>query len=365
LNALKLQPDFKAANHTLAELHLGLGELAEAKALAEKLVEQNAEDAGERLLLGNVYLRQKEPAKAREQFLAAREIVPGSTELAIKLAQTYADEKKFPQAEQELEGILTQQPHFLPALESLSNIWTAQHQLPKAVVRVEQYTKQAPNDPGAHLLLGKLYRQENKLDAARTEFARAIELDPKQSQASVQLGSIYQAEGKLDSAVQQFEKVLAQEPKNAFLQTLTADLYAKQKNWEMAGKHYEQALAIEPNFVPALNNLAFMYATRGTNLDVAISLAQKAKQLQPVSPVPTDTLAWVQYKKGLHALAVPLLEECVANDPGSSGYQYHLGAALFANGQKQKAKAHLEAALRLELGEEDAQDARRLLAALR
>ncbi len=129
----------------------------------------------------------------------------------------------------------------------------------------------------------------------------------------------------------------------------------------MAIKHYQQALSFDPNYIFALNNLAWMYANEGQNLDVALGIAQKAKELQPLSPTATDTLAWIQYKKGLYGGAIPLLKECVAKQPDSARFHYHLGAALFAGGQKGEAKQELQAAMRLKLGESEVQDARRLL----
>jgi tetratricopeptide (TPR) repeat protein len=158
---------------------------------------------------------------------------------------------------------------------------------------------------------------------------------------------------------QQFEKFLELQPNVNHMHTLVADLYRQRKNLDLAQKHYRQALAIDPNFVFAINNLAWMYATEGKNLDVALGLAEKAKQLQPDSPAATDTLAWIEYKKGLYADAISMLEECVAKQPGSPVFHYHLGMALLASGEKKKSKTHLETSLRLKLNGEEAQAARR------
>ena len=360
-DALSFAPDLTPIKHSLAELRLALGELADACQLAEQLVAKNPSDAGERLLLGKVYLRQKEPAKARQQFLEARIVAPRAVELAIAMAQSYADERKWPEAEKELESVLKEQPNSLSALESLINIWTGSNQRPKAIARMESYVRQNPSAAEAHALLGKLYLEGSQVEAAKAEFFRAIQLDATLINAHALLGAAYQNEGKIDAAIQEFENVLQAQPRTPYIHTLAADLYRKQNNREMARRHYEQALAIAPDFILAINNLAWMYAAEGTNLDVALGLAQKAKQLQPDSLNSTDTLAWIQYKKGLYAAAIPLLQECVAKEPHSAAYQYHLGMALLAHGERQKGKQYVETALRLKLAEPDAQDARRAL----
>jgi tetratricopeptide (TPR) repeat protein len=148
------------------------------------------------------------------------------------------------------------------------------------------------------------------------------------------------------------------------LETLVGNLYLDKGDLAAARKHYEQALAINPNFAIAASNLAWVYTKQGGNLDVALGLAQKAKQLMPELDSITDTLAWVQYKKGSFISAKPLLQECVRKAPQYATYRYHLGMVLAATGEKAKAKSELEAALRMKLSAEDATDARQALAKL-
>ena len=62
---------------------------------------------------------------------------------------------------------------------------------------------------------------------------------------------------------------------------MIAALYEATGNLDAARKYYEQALAIDPNSALAANNLAFLYVKQGGNLDLALGLAQKAKQFMP------------------------------------------------------------------------------------
>ncbi len=65
-----------------------------------------------------------------------------------------------------------------------------------------------------------------------------------------------------------------------------------------ARKLYEHALSLDPQMPVAANNLAWDYAERGQNLDVALNLAQTAKAKLPNTAAVSDTLGWVYYKKG-------------------------------------------------------------------
>ncbi len=70
------------------------------------------------------------------------------------------------------------------------------------------------------------------------------------------------------------------------------------KNAE-AQKQYEKVMTLDPRAPVAANNLAWIYAESGANLDVALQLAQTAKAGLPDSPEVDDTLGWVYYKKDL------------------------------------------------------------------
>ena len=142
-------------------------------------------------------------------------------------------------------------------------------------------------------------------------------------------------------------------------------MYEANGKRDLARKHYEQALAIDPRLGWAANNLAWMHASDGGDLDVALSLAQKAKEQLPDSPIVSDTLGWILYKKGMHAAALPVLQECVKQVPSSATYRYHLGMALLAGGKKKEASVSLEAARRLKLTPKEDQEAVAALASLK
>ena len=114
----------------------------------------------------------------------------------------------------------------------------------------------------------------------------------------------------------------------------------------------------------AANNLAYIYAEEGGNLDVALQLAQAAKQKLPEVPEITDTVGWIYYKKELPGMAIPLFEQAVAKDPNSAIYRYHLGLAHLKNGDKPKARAALELVVKNSPQAPEAEEARKALASM-
>jgi tetratricopeptide (TPR) repeat protein len=309
-------------------------------------------------------LRQGQVPAARDQFEAARQLAPGDPEPALSLGMAAVAERKWTEAEQQFEGVLKLNPRSGTALGALADLWFATGQVQKGIARVTQQVTAYPDDAGPHFILASLYAAAGRLSDAKDQFGRAIQLNPQLVQAYTRLADLHQRLGEIDAALARYEQALAMEPKSVLLHSIVADLYSRKGDIAKARKHYEQALTADPSFAPAANNLAWLELQSNGNLDIALSWAQKAKELLPDSTATTDTLAWVEYKKGLVSTAIPLLKECVQKAPQSAVYQYHLGMALAASGTAAEAKAHLTTALRLKLDQPESEDARRALSTL-
>jgi tetratricopeptide (TPR) repeat protein len=107
---------------------------------------------------------------------------------------------------------------------------------------------------------------------------------------------------------------------------------------------YEKLLAIKPDFVPALNNLAYLYTERLPDLDRAYDLARKGHELQGDDATIGDTLGWVLYKRGDYQQASTILQESAEKAPDTPEIQFHLGMTAYMMGQTDLAKAALRKA---------------------
>jgi Flp pilus assembly protein TadD len=107
--------------------------------------------------------------------------------------------------------------------------------------------------------------------------------------------------------------------------------------------------------------LASLYLDHGGDVNVAVSLAQIAKEKMPASPVTTDTLGWAYYKLGSTRAAVAQLTESAKKAPRNPEYQYHLGMAYLADNRLGLARQSLQAALTADPHFPDAASARAAL----
>ena len=118
------------------------------------------------------------------------------------------------------------------------------------------------------------------------------------------------------------------------------------ENFPQARDAYEKVLSINPNFVPALNNLAYLDAERLNDLDKAYELARRARDLQGDDPAIADTLGWVLSKRGDYQQALTILQESAEKLPDNPEIQFHLGMTAYAMGQTDIAKVALKKAAR-------------------
>lgn len=78
---------------------------------------------------------------------------------------------------------------------------------------------------------------------------------------------------------------------------------------------YKAAIKLYPKFSSPYNNLAYVYAERGANLDTALSLVNQALALEKNSNEVAnqkDTKGWILYKMGRCKEALPLIKEAAA-----------------------------------------------------
>jgi tetratricopeptide (TPR) repeat protein len=193
-----------------------------------------------------------------------------------------------------------------------------------------------------------------------------LEKDASSLAAYTTLGQMYLQQQRLDEARHEFEEIVKRKPDSVPARTMVGMILDVQQKHEESRKVYEGIVSRGGVRAPvAANNLAWIYANRGEQLDLALQLAQEAKQQMPESPEVNDTLGWVYYKKDLRELAVKTLENSVGKDPKNVMFQYHLGLAYAKAGQSIKARRALEEALRLKPDFDGADEARKALASLK
>ncbi|MBF0559590.1 MAG: tetratricopeptide repeat protein [Nitrospirae bacterium] len=127
---------------------------------------------------------------------------------------------------------------------------------------------------------------------------------------------------------------------------------------------YQEVLAKDENYVPALNNLAYLYIQGGGSKEAALELAIRAYKLIPKRPEVLDTVGYVMLKSGRKEDARKMLRNAAEQMPDNATVNYHLALAYKENGNKGLAIESLQKALKGGAFKE-ANDASALLAKLK
>lgn len=305
---LKKQPKSETANLLLAEAYQAAGRLDDAVALLRNEIAASPEKTQFYLLLGLVLRQQDKPEDARRVFEQALALAPSSFAAVDQLTEIDISGKNFG-----------------PAME-----------------RAEETIQRNPTSAGAHFIKAKIYAAQHDWDHAEATLLKTLELDPNLLQAYNLLISAYVSAGKLPQAIGQMEALLQKEPNNPRALMMSALICERMKDFSKAARSYEKLLATKPNFMPALNNLSYLYAEHLNQLDKAYELARKARELQPTDASVADTLGWIAYKRGDYSQALALLRESAEKLSDNPEVQFHLGMAYYMMGQTDAARQSLQ-----------------------
>ncbi len=102
------------------------------------------------------------------------------------------------------------------------------------------------------------------------------------------------------------------------------------------------ALSIDEGNVAALNYVGYTLAEQGLDLERAERLVRKALVLSPLDPAILDSLGWILVRQGRVDEALDHLEQAAARMPGSAVIWQHMGEALLAVGEGDRALECLE-----------------------
>ncbi len=213
-------------------------------------------------------------------------------------------------------------------------------------------------------MLGQAFYGLRDFEKAQAAFEKAVELDHNNVNAFLMLADAQAARGSLPQALASAERAVQQNPRGVRAYAVVGVLEEKSGNWQKAEEAYQKAMQIDPGYGLGANNLAFLLLEHGGNVDVALSLAQTARNSLPDSPSTADTLAWAYIMKGIYGSAIDLLLKALTQTPDNPTYHYHLGVAYQRSGNAAAAATQFRQVLKLDPGYVKGQEIHKQLADL-
>ena len=358
---LRLRPDAVDAQIALSNLNVAQGRASEGLTLSRQAVQSAPANAVARFTLARSLFANGDSAGALTQLRPVLAAAPNSTDALTLLGRIQQRQGSLDEARQSFNKALAAGPGTPDPLAALLNLELAAKRPQEAVRLLESQLAKTQPSAALQVLAGRTYAATGDLVKSEAALRKAIDVDPSMMEAYHVLGQIFVRQKRLGEAVKAYEERLSERPNDVGALTMVGMLQIVQGNRADARTRFEKVLDLDPRAAVASNNLAYMDAEAGTNLDVALNRAQTAKAALPDDADVNDTLGWVYVKRGLPALAVNPLEQAIAKSPSNPLYHYHLGVAHAQAGDRDRARFSLQKALQLSKSFDGAADAQRTL----
>ncbi|MDQ6676832.1 MAG: tetratricopeptide repeat protein, partial [Acidobacteriota bacterium] len=219
----------------------------------------------------------------------------------------------------------------------------------EALKLVEAESRRLPNRKDLKLDLADLEVSAGQFERAVNDYRALLEnsSDTQRQQGEIyaRMGETYARMKDIPKSIEALKKAKDLLPDNTSVMNSLAMILDNAGNHVEARKIYEQSISKDPNNPQALNNLAFLMAETGGNLDEALTLANRAKQKLPNLTEVSDTIGWIYLKKNLSDNAVDIFRELTTKVPDNSTYHYHFAIALAQKGDKPAATKQCQLAL--------------------
>jgi tetratricopeptide (TPR) repeat protein len=345
--ALEIDADLLEAEKLLARVHQAMGDDDHAVEVGRRAL-RRGEDAQLRILIAQSLVRTRRFDEARAELEKIPE-AERDAEAHFALGRVYVLQGDRTPARESFEKAHRAAPMRYEILRALLDFDVREGRLDESVERIRTALAEHPDDAPLTRLQGEAALYSGDAATAEASLQRAIELDPNDLRSYQSLARYLMVTGRPDEVLKTYESALERNPTSPTLHLVVGSLYELHGRSSDAITRYEEAIRLDPALAVAKNNLAYLLADSGTDLDRALDLAQEAKELLPENPSTADTLGWVLYKKDVPAAAIGYLREAVQgmqpDDPQRGIVQQHLALAYEADGQYASAREVVDRAL--------------------
>lgn len=334
MDAIEKDPAYVPARLALAQQAFQLGDMQGAEEHVIVVVRDEPASLGALNLFARVLLGQRRYVSASLIARRALAVDPESAEPHVILGQIDSADHKVGEALREYENAIAADPHSAEAVEGLTRVYRSGRINRSMLTSLETVADIPPASGALMEIAGRLYAEHGWFDDASRCLHRALEIDSARRSAAGLLAEVELKKGDYSGALASGGEVGGSQA--ALLKAAHAE---QQKDFDRALREYDEAVRRGDTTGIAANNLAWLVAERGGNMERALLLAQQARSLAPDNPAVLDTLGFVYLKRREFSQAIDVLKAAVrlAAERQSrdqlATIQTHLAEAYFRSGQ--------------------------------
>jgi len=168
-------------------------------------------------------------------------------------------------------------------------------------------------EPGYYYDRATYYSEAGKLDTARNILLEGIRLS-KDTSLRMKLGTVYLSLKDLKRAGKVFDDIVSDNPESDMIHEMISNEYAKSGYEDEAVRFFEIAVEKFPDDPELLNNYSYLLAEKGTELEKALEMADRAVTLKEASITFLDTKAWALFRLGRYEEAEKIMDAIFADE---------------------------------------------------
>ena len=346
---LHLRPDYQPARMALAQVGLRQNHPDRTLRYAREILQTDPNNSTAALLEAAGLVRQGQYDAARTQLQKLLQKTPDNADVLLELGVVNLSQHRYKDAEGPFRRAYQVNPSNLRGLTGLAEIHFQQQEPDEAVSLMTAELRKQPGRRDLRMELANTLTRARQHDKAIAEYRSLLNGAKPDEQADIysRLADNYQRSGDRAHALENLEKARQLAPQDPSYAARLGEYYEQAGRKPDAMSAYRESLRLKPDNPVAMNNLAYLIAETGDNLDEAMDLAAHARQAMPQSDEVFDTVGTIYLKKHLTDSALEVFRELCLRQPYSSAFHYHYAMALSQKGNSAEAIAELRQALDL------------------
>ncbi len=345
VEALKIRPDFQIAKMLLAQIFMQKQEFGKALEYANQILAYDPNEVRGRLLRATALYGTKDyPASLKDLDLILQRY-PNMGDAMYLTAKIQLETGAKDKAQETFARMSRANPSDTRGLMGTVETYLQSGKSDLAVKTIEAELAKSPDRNDIRNALANTAVRVGNYERALPEFQKLLSANPKDASVVIRLAEVYKRMGDDQNAIKYFRQAGTLLPNDPLAPLNLAMIYDRLGKPLESKPIYEQVVKLDPGNVLALNNLAMIMANEGTDLDLALTYAERAKQKLPTNMDISDTLGLIYIKKNLSDQAINIFSDIVKKDPNQYIYHYHLAMAFYQKGDKLNAKKAAQTAL--------------------
>jgi tetratricopeptide (TPR) repeat protein len=345
LKAAQLSRDFLPPRFDLAQLALNQQNPADGLRYAEDALQISPGDPKGRLLRASGLMGTNRLPEARNELRSLLRDYPRYRDAQIQMGFLAINEKNFKDAEDIFRRLGETKGDDVRPSVGLAGAYASQKQYDKAIQILSEEARKSPNNLAVENVLALTAIEAKRYSLAIENFQRIATAKPTSLGALVNLAGAYRLNGDSAKAVEVLQNAKRLDSSDPAASAALAKAFFNNGRLDEFQDVLRRVVRLQPDNAAALNNLAFLIAEVGGDLNEAKELVERALRKNANDSSAQDTLGWIYLKKNMTDDALQIFTRLIKTNPDEPSFRYHLGAALLKKGEKEKARNELRAAL--------------------